>query len=79
MSTNPVVTLSEEMPDNLIEDEELDFDSDSVVDFDYEDEDEDFFVLNNDDEVSADDKASIRKHYYPYFRGGNGTNEDDYC
>lgn len=62
MSTNPVVTLSEEMPDNLIEDEELDFDSDSVVDFDYEDEDEDFFVLNNDDEVSADDKASIRKH-----------------
>lgn len=49
MSTNPVVTLSEEMPDNLIEDEELDFDSDSVVDFDYEDEDEDFFVLNNDD------------------------------
>ncbi len=79
MSINTVVVLFEEMPDKFFDDDELDFDGDSVEDSDYDEDGEDDFLLNAEDDYLAEEKEDISKQYYPYFRGSNGGYDDDYC
>ncbi len=74
MNMDPRYTLSDEEPDDIFEDEELDFENDND---DYFDDEEDDVLLNSADGFDGDEMADLRKHYYPYFRDSNGSFAED--